>query len=457
MLRIFARLASTATNATANRGATILASTSTSTSKSKSTSTSSSASSSRPQLSTILPSKRTINRILFDCDSNITYSKMMPLLTHIYDNLATPSKIEIPRNIKSFDLMVFRKMLTTIRSQTQSVNKNLVALENELVEQSAEMGNLDAIAILAFETIRNHLKRNTIVTKQDKEDFQSANKLVQELTEMKHPLVFKLAGDVALERNYWDRAHDYYLQFLEVEDDTIPAGHVNYQLGYYYYANPQDQVRDHEKAKQYFERCLKLTELDNYATKAHFYLGQIYLNNSIENGDKSNKTYNEYRKSNVVEVDDNVARAKYHWEIAASKALAESFSSLGFLELNKLNNPQIAIEWFKIGVEANKSDIVCLIGQFDCFYKLGQWNDCKKVWQNMHDLKQKMNDIKRGISPRNSIGTNNVNNKGKKVRSIPENMKETFNTNDELLSAFFKGRNEEFQRLESLGYGIVNN
>lgn len=357
----------------------------------------------RPELLSILPSKRTINRILFDNDSPITYSKMMPVLQNIYNNLSQPSKIEIPTSVKSLDLMVFRKLLTSIRSVTQSANKNLLDLENELVEQAAERGDLDAITMLAYEKVRENLRQETVVDKAAKEDLAHANKLIKELTELKHPLVFKMAGDLAFEKKVYATAVDYWQQFLELEDDTIEAGHVYYSLGYYFFSQPPP-IQDFNKAKQYFQKCIQLTDLDLHSTKAHYYLGQLYL-------------------------DKNPQVAKYFMEISALKSLLESFASLGFLEMNKFKNYDIAIEWFKLGVEANK-DLLCLIGQFDCYIKMKQWRAADQVLRNLKELRSKVNDVKRN------------------KKAVPDSMKESFHVNDSLLTSFFQGRKEEFELLQ---------
>lgn len=358
----------------------------------------------RPELLSILPSKRTINRILFDNDSPITYSRMMPILTNIYNNLSQPSKITIPNTVKPLDLMVFRKLLTSIRSVTQSVNKNLLDLENELVEQAAERGDLDAITMLAFEKVRENVRGELVVDKAAKEDLAHANKLITELTQLKHPLVFKMAGDLAFEKKVFATAVDYWQQFLALEDDTIEAGHVYYNLGYYYFSQPPP-VQDLPLAKKFFQNCIALTDLDLYSTKAHYYLGQLYL-------------------------DTNPQVAKYFMEISALKSLLESFASLGFLEMNKFNNYEIAIEWFKLGVEANR-DLLCLIGQFDCYIKMKQWAAADKVLRNLNELRRKISDVKKGA-----------------LKKVPDSMKESFQVNDSLLASFFQGRKQEFELLQ---------
>ncbi|CAK9441600.1 uncharacterized protein LODBEIA_P54680 [Lodderomyces beijingensis] len=369
----------------------------------------------RPELRSILPSKRTINRLLFDENSQVTYAKMMPVLEQIYTNLSTPSKIEIPPTITSNDLMTFRSMLKSMRTQTQSINTHLAALEMELVEQSAEMGNLDAITILAYRTIQSHLKRDTVVSTQDKRDFQHANELVRQLTQMKHPLVFKMGGDLALSKSMWTQAHDYYTRFLALDKDSVDAGHVHYQLGFYFYNSPRDDVRDHDVARAHFLKCIKLSDLDLSATKAHYYLGQIYL----QGGD--------------------FARAKYHWEIAASKALLESFQALGFLEMNKLGNLHLSVEWFKLGIEANKYDAVCLVGLFDCLYKMKRYDDAVKQWNNLKNLKMYFDKAgKMTVSEREKLpGCENLQEKWAMVSGIVGG-----------------GRKSEIESLRNLGYDV---
>lgn len=94
-----------------------------------------------------------------------------------------------------------------------------------------------------------------VVDKAAKEDLAHANKLITELTQLKHPLVFKMAGDLAFEKKVFATAVDYWQQFLALEDDTIEAGHVYYNLGYYYFSQPPP-VQDLPLAKKFFKIVL---------------------------------------------------------------------------------------------------------------------------------------------------------------------------------------------------------
>ncbi|PYD07937.1 hypothetical protein DND36_31615, partial [Pseudomonas savastanoi pv. glycinea] len=82
-----------------------------------------------------------MSRLLFDHDSRLAYKKVMPIFTNIYDNLDAPNQIRLPHYTKNEDLMTLRSVLRDIRALSSSVNKNLVDLENELIEQAAELGN----------------------------------------------------------------------------------------------------------------------------------------------------------------------------------------------------------------------------------------------------------------------------------------------------------------------------
>lgn len=346
----------------------------------------------RPALPSVLPKKKTLNRLLFDHDSRLAHRKIMPILESVYDNLDTPENIRLPPYTRNQDLMTLRSILRSLRAATNSVNRNLVDLENELVEQAAELGNSDAIAMLAFEAIAQDKSR---------EDYDYANVLIRELTEKKHPLVFKLAGDFAFTKNYHDQAAQYWHQFLDLENDTVLASHVYSNLGIYYY-NYVKPRPDLEKAKHYLEKSVKFGELDTHIVKSHYYLGQLYS------------------------ITDPVL-CRYHMEISASKGLQESFPSLGFLELNVFNNVAKAVEWFKLGVESNL-DISCLVGQFDAFMRISNFKGAFNILGNLTALKEKLDRMFQ---------------KG----AIPDSYKELAQTNHVLLSTFFETRKDVIKQL----------
>lgn len=351
---------------------------------------------SKPTLLSILPSKRTINRILFDNNARLTYKKMIPVLSNIYENLNTPENIKIPLFVKGNDLMDFKKLLSTIRKLTNTTNKNLIFLENELIEQSAELGDLDAITILAFETLEK--KNNKSI-----EDIKHANKLIKVLIELNHPLVFKMAGDLAWFKNAHIQAIEYWKKFINLEPNSELSSQIYYNLGYYYFTFLTKP--DLKLSKKFFEKSINVGDLnDDYTIKSHYYLGQLY-------------------------VDNNPKVSKYHWEISSSKGLKESYSSLGFLEMNVFNNYNQAIEWFKLGTELN-NDMTCYIGMFDCYNLLRNWKLANITLNKIYDIKEKLDKLKNR-------------------KDIPDNILENMNYTQSILTTFLDTRKNDINLVHS--------
>lgn len=346
--------------------------------------------SSRTALKDLLPSKKIMNRILFDQDSRLAYGKAMKIYQTVYCNLDDPDAIKLPKYTQSDDLMRLKEVLAAIRKSTNTINRNLVELENELVEQAGELGNNDAIAMLAFQTIQD--------PKTDKHDYDYANTLIDELSKLKHPLTFKLAGDLAYKNKAFAQAELFWLKFIDLEPNTIEASHVYSNLGIYYYS--MSPKPDLIRARYYLEKSLAYGELDAIILKSHYFYSQLFTL-----------------------TDPKVA--KYHLEICAGKGLKESFSSLGFLEMNVFNNCDKSLEWFKLGHEAD-GDLSCLIGQFDCYIVLKDLKHAMKVLQKIKAIQDSV-----------------LKSKNKKM---PENIKATVNSNSMLLDMFFSTRQEQIQQ-----------
>lgn len=352
----------------------------------------------RPPLINIIPRKKILNRILFDQDSRLTYKKVMQTYDCIYQNLDSPQDIKLPSYIRSDDLMVLKDVLGVIRKTTNTINSNLVAIENELVEQASELGNNDAISMLAFKTIQD---KNTT-----KEDYKYATKLIDDLSKLKHPLTFKLAGDLAFSKGALEQAKDYWLEFIELEPNTINASHVYSNLGIYFYT--QYPKPDLYKARYYLEKSMALGQLDSVILRSHYYYSQLFTLT-------------------------NPKLAKYHLEICASKGLKESFNSLGFMEMNVFNNYPKSLEWFKLGVEAD-GDLSCLIGQFDLYILL-------KDYKNANRILQKIKSIQEMILQAQS-----------KTNAQPEHIQRTIASNGSLLNMFFGSRQELIKLASNLAF-----
>jgi protein MSS2 len=317
----------------------------------------------RPALYEVIPKKKIMNRILFDLDSKHPFSKLYPVYESIYKNLDTSGDAEIPSRIDANDLMVMKRALETIRTQTHTTNKHLLSLENSLVEYAAERGNNDAVSLLAYEALLG----------KDEDDKKHAKKLISGLLELKHPLTMKLSGDLCLKNGLQQQAEKFYLDFIELEDDTFLASDAFRQLGILNFQKP-----DLIKARHWFERSVRTGPVDKVA-ECHFYLGQLYAYDP--------------------------KKSRYHLETAASQAFKESFKQLGFLELNQFGNILKAKEWFKLGVELGDYDSV--VGIFDCFMSSKEY---KKAYGAYNTLKQDQSTFSQFEKSReNAIALMNAN------------------------------------------------
>ncbi|KAK6199986.1 uncharacterized protein RJT21DRAFT_38609 [Scheffersomyces amazonensis] len=294
----------------------------------------------KPPLLSILPKKKVMNKLLFDNDSRFTYSKTIPILQAVYENLDNPDEIVYPSKVNGQDLMVLKSVLTNVRTMTNTINKNLLGLENELVEQAAEMGDNDAVALLMYEVLCKSIREKDSVSDEDE---KYASETLYDLIQLPNLLAIKLMGNFLFSINQFTQAKDVWKMYLKLDNDSIQAAQVYSSLGAYYMTYEQPTV-NLGKAKICFENAIRFGILDDNLAKTHYYLGQLYSN-----------------------VDPEIAR--YHWEISATKSLVESFSALGFLELNTFQNYSKSVEWFKLGVETSK-DVVCMIGLFDVYYRM---------------------------------------------------------------------------------------
>ncbi|EHN03290.1 Mss2p [Saccharomyces cerevisiae x Saccharomyces kudriavzevii VIN7] len=81
---------------------------------------------------------------------------MYPIFVQISQS-STEEKIPWKKKypyIKSSDLIQMRNVLMTLRMQNKFVHKNLLAMEDKLLNVAAELGNNDAISILSFNAIQ---------------------------------------------------------------------------------------------------------------------------------------------------------------------------------------------------------------------------------------------------------------------------------------------------------------
>lgn len=303
----------------------------------------------RPPFYDVFPQKKLVNKLLFELDSRLTFPKLYPLYESLYNTMDdVQGQVKVPTGITVSDIMVMKKVLEKLRHRTKSINKNLLALENEILNKAAEMGNNDAISLLAFDTLKDSSSNSH-------EDIAYAKTLIKELYQLRHPLTVKLTGDLTFKNNDLINAEKYYKDFLALEDDTFLAGEVYGQLGQISFRKP-----NLFKAEDYFLKSIKLCPLE-YSVHSYFYLGQMYMNSQP-------------------------LKARALLESTATQGFKESFKILGFLEMNYFEDYSKAQEWFKLGMELFEME--CFVGYFDCCVKLEEWVNAKRCFNSMTTLLQ---------------------------------------------------------------------
>ena len=79
--------------------------------------------------------------------------RLYPLYEKLYKEMDKEVNVAIPKGFEPKDLMIMKKVLEKVRHKTKAINKNLIRLENELLDKAAEMGDNDAIALLCLSLI----------------------------------------------------------------------------------------------------------------------------------------------------------------------------------------------------------------------------------------------------------------------------------------------------------------
>lgn len=300
---------------------------------------------SRPPFEEVFPRKRMVNRILFELDSRLSYGKIYPIFESSYNDV-DKDDISLAAKVSASDVMLMKKVLEKVRSRTKSANRHLLKLESALLDKAAEMGDKDAIALVAFDVLKDPSKNS-------QEDVNYAKLLIKDLYKREHLLTLKLTGDLALGAGDSSKAADYYKHFLKLESDTYLAGEVYGQLGQISF-----KKTDLQSAEDYFRKSIALSPLE-YSVHSYYYLAQIYMNS-------------------------DPLKARTLMESCATQGYKESFKALGFLEMHYFGDLYKAQEWFKLGMEL--FELECFIGYFDCCASLGDWSLAKKCLKSLEKI-----------------------------------------------------------------------
>ena len=299
---------------------------------------------SKPEFSKVFPSKKLINRILFQLDSDVTSRRIIPIYQSIYQDKKVPKKYSQNGEV----LFLMNQVLSKVKKISNYESIPLRQMRNFLLYESAHNGSNDAVAILCYEILSNK--------KTPTEKKREAEKLLKNLIMLGHGLSFKIVGDLYHGMGQNKECISWYEKFLEqpmLKDEL--RGEVLEKIAEILY---REDSRNVKIAEEKFLQVLKISQLQD-CVKSYFYLAQIYI---------------KY----------DPAKAKVLLEQCCTQGFKEAFKEIGYLEMNYFRDLKKAQEWFKIGMEV--FEIECYFGYFDCSYELGHYQSCINCLNSMKSL-----------------------------------------------------------------------
>ncbi|SMN18789.1 similar to Saccharomyces cerevisiae YDL107W MSS2 Peripherally bound inner membrane protein of the mitochondrial matrix involved in membrane insertion of C-terminus of Cox2p [Maudiozyma saulgeensis] len=299
----------------------------------------------KPEFSKVFPSKKLINRILFQLDSDVTSRTIIPIYQSIYEKRVIPIKYRSNGDV----LFLMNRVLSKIRKMSNYETIPLKEMRNTLLYQSASNGSNDAIALLCYEILSN----KDVKPPKKKE----AEKLLKDLVMLGHGLSFKVVGDLYYSMGQTAECISWYEKFLEQPQlKNEWKGEVLEKIAEIQYRQGPENIKI---AEQKFLEVIKICKLQD-CVKSYFYLAQIYI---------------KY----------DPMKSKILLEQCCTQGFKEAFKELGYLEMNYFRDYGKAQEWFKIGMEV--FEIECYFGYFDCSFESKQYINCVNCLKSMESLK----------------------------------------------------------------------
>ena len=298
----------------------------------------------KPEFSKVFPSKKLINRILFQLDSDVTSRTIIPIYRSIYNDKTVPKKYSKNGEV----LFLMKQVLSKVKKISNYESIPLRQMRNFLLYESAHNGSNDAVAMLCYDILSNK--------KTPTEKKREAEKLLKDLVMLGHGLSFKIVGDLYHGMGQTKECISWYEKFLEqpmLKDEL--RGEVLEKIAEILY---REDTKNVKIAEEKFLQVLKISQLQD-CVKSYFYLAQIYI---------------KY----------DPAKAKVLLEQCCTQGFKEAFKEIGYLEMNYFRDLKKAQEWFKIGMEV--FEIECYFGYFDCSYELGQYQNCINCLNSMKSL-----------------------------------------------------------------------
>ncbi|KAL3228941.1 Protein MSS2, mitochondrial [Nakaseomyces bracarensis] len=307
------------------------------------------------------PRKKTLNKLLFDLNSRLAYKKLYPVCVALYHDAEDSTVKQVLQGVRGSDLMIMRNALEKVRNRTRYIRQDILSLESKLLDKAAELGDNDAISLLSFNTLKEELKGNE--TEDDGDEVEIARKLFKELYNIEHPLTIKLLGDLSLDNGNSVEALKFYRKFIDIavrdhgkllygNDELI--GEVYGKIGEIEFTYNSNIL----KAEENWIRCLQLTSVET-SVRWYYLLSQVYMNSEP-------------------------MKARILLEKCAAQGFKESFTSLGFIEMNLFDNIDRAKEWFKLGMEV--FELQSFIGFFDCCVNREDWISALKCFRSIEKI-----------------------------------------------------------------------
>ncbi|CAB4257070.1 similar to Saccharomyces cerevisiae YDL107W MSS2 Peripherally bound inner membrane protein of the mitochondrial matrix involved in membrane insertion of C-terminus of Cox2p [Maudiozyma barnettii] len=298
----------------------------------------------KPDFVKVFPSKKLINRILFQLDSDITSRTIIPIYRSLYEKKTIPTKYRHNGEV----LFLMNRVLSKINKISHYETTPLKEMRNSLLYKSANNGSNDAIALLCFEVLSN---KDVTPTKK-----KEAEKLLRDLIMLGHGLSFKVVGDLYHSMGKTTECISWYEKFLEQPQlKNELKGEVLEKIAEIQYKEDSKNIKI---AERNFLEVIKICKLQD-CVKSYFYLAQIYI---------------KY----------DPMKSKILLEQCCTQGFKEAFKELGYLEMNYFRDYGKAQEWFKIGMEVFEFE--CYFGYFDCSFELKQYNNCINCLKSMEIL-----------------------------------------------------------------------
>lgn len=324
---------------------------------------------SKAPFKTLFPSKKLLNRILFQMDSELSSKKLLPLYETLYTKNELTSKDS--KYVNNPDVIfLMNRVLVDLRKRTKQQPIQLHKMELYLLKKAAQLGNNDAITLLCYQILKSKPSLSA-TTPEHQQDIIQSQELLKQLVKQKHPLSFKIVADLNCSMGQFEEAKRWYKEYLKSVEPfnkltsnfdikywgVQQKGEVLEKLGEIEFR--EGGIANIKSCEKRFLEAIKILPLKE-CVKSYFYLSMLYI---------------KYEPT----------KSKILLEQCCTQGFKEAFNELGYLEMNYFRDPKKAQEWFKLGMELQQ--LSCFFGYFQCCITLKNWIGAKKCIETINNLK----------------------------------------------------------------------